>query len=91
MEAEELLSLLYTPKPNEWPPGGREAECLRIVRGLEAIMQHSTAEPFNAPVDLSAFPAYAMIIEYPIDLSTIKNRLENNFYRQVDVISAVFK
>jgi bromodomain and WD repeat domain-containing protein 1/3 len=46
-------------------------------------MEHSAAQPFNAPVDLSAFPAYGIIIEYPIDLSTIKARLENGYYRCV--------
>ena len=44
-------------------------------------MQHAASEPFNAPVDLTAFPVYAINIEYPIDLSTIKARLENGFYR----------
>lgn len=46
------------------------------------------AEPFNAPVDLSAYPEYAYEIEYPIDLSTIKARFENRFYRRI--LSAQF-
>ena len=44
-------------------------------------MELSIAEHFLAPVDLNAFPVYAMVIEYPIDLSTIKDRLNNRFYR----------
>jgi len=44
-------------------------------------MSHSLAEPFLTPVDLSAFHSYAMTIEYPMDLNTIKRRLENRFYR----------
>lgn len=43
----------------------------------------SIAEPFLVPVDLSRYPSYALIVEYPVDLSTIKARLENNFYRRI--------
>lgn len=81
VEKEELKMLLYNPGQSEWPPCGRDEECDRIVHGLEEVMQHSMAEPFNAPVDLNAFPLYAHVIEYPVDLSTIKARLENRFYR----------
>ncbi|ESP01057.1 hypothetical protein LOTGIDRAFT_140025, partial [Lottia gigantea] len=83
---EEMKALLYTPKANEWPPEGRDVECDRIVHGLELLMEHRIAEYFSAPVDLSAFPSYAIVIEYPIDLSTIKARLENRFYRRVNAI-----
>lgn len=80
---EELGSLMHVPKDTEWPAHGRDAECQRLVQGLEQIMELSIAEPFLAPVDLQAFPLYAMIIEYPVDLSLIKARLENRFYRRV--------
>lgn len=46
-------------------------------------MSISVAEPFIAPVDLSLYPSYALVVEYPIDLSTIKGRFENRFYRRV--------
>ena len=62
---------------------GRDAECDRIVAGLEQIMTLSVAESFNVPVDLNAFPVYAIIIAYPVDLSLIKARLENRFYRRI--------
>ena len=45
------------------------------------VMEHSIAEPFLTPVDINVFPSYAMSIEYPMDLNTIKRRLENRFYR----------
>ncbi len=77
---EERMSM-YTPKEGEWPAEGRDCECERIAYGLEKIMQLSLAEWFAAPVDLNAFPNYAIIIEYMVDLSTIKARLENRFYR----------
>ena len=81
MTPEELKSLQYEPKESEWPSGDREAECDRISHGFGQIMELAMAEYFSAPVDLSAFPSYAMVIEYPMDLSTIKARLENRFYR----------
>lgn len=76
----------YQCKSSEWPAQGCDSECDRIVRGLEQIMGLSIAEQFLVPVDLNAFPIYAMIIEYPIDLSTVKERLENRFYRRVAAI-----
>ena len=78
---EEIKALLYTPKDIEWPAHGREVECDRIVHGLAGIMELSMAEWFNVPVDLNAFPEYAFVIAYPIDLTTVKERLENRFYR----------
>ncbi|XP_059154571.1 bromodomain and WD repeat-containing protein 3-like [Physella acuta] len=83
---EEYKSLLYVPKKTEWPSCGREADSQRLIRGLEALMQHSVAEPFIAPVDLQQFPTYACFVSYPIDLSTIKTRLENGFYRRVTAL-----
>lgn len=79
----ELRTLRYEPKSWEWPTVGRDAECDRIVAGLEQIMTLSVAESFNVPVDLNAFPVYAIIIAYPVDLSLIKARLENRFYRRI--------
>lgn len=72
---------MYTPVKGEWPVCGRDAECDRIAHGMESVMQHSIAEQFLTPVDLNTFPIYAIIIEYLIDLTTIKSRLENRFYR----------
>lgn len=81
MTPEEFALMIYSPKESEWPDGGRALECDRISHGLESIMELSIAEHFLAPVDLNAFPAYAMVIEYLVDLSTIKARLDNRYYR----------
>lgn len=72
MSVEEITAVLYRPRPDEWPLGDREAACERIIMGLEQIMELSFAEPFIAPVDLNRYPSYATVVEYPIDLSTIK-------------------
>ncbi|EGI63952.1 PH-interacting protein [Acromyrmex echinatior] len=80
---EERQAILYQPHAEEWPMGDREATCRRIIRGLDQVMSLAIAEPFVVPVDLSLYPTYAYIVEYPIDLSTIKARFENHFYRRV--------
>ncbi|KAJ8679018.1 hypothetical protein QAD02_014805 [Eretmocerus hayati] len=73
----------YQPQPDEWPTGDREAASQRIIKGLDQVITLAIAEPFIAPVDLNAYPEYAYIIEYPIDLSTIKERFQNQFYRRI--------
>jgi bromodomain and WD repeat domain-containing protein 1/3 len=73
-------------KEEEWPECGKPDECLRIVNGLVRIMEFAQAEDFAAPVDLNKHPVYGMMISYPMDLSTIKSRVENHFYRRVEAI-----
>ena len=83
MLPEELQATLYQPKPEEWPRGDRDASCRRIIAGLEQVMGLAIADLFLAPVDLNIYPEYAFVVEYPIDLNTIKSRFENHFYRRI--------
>lgn len=83
---EERNKLCYRPRSNEWPRCGRDTFCERLVQGFSRIMELSIAEPFAVPVDLNAYPLYASVVAYPIDLTTIRTRLENRFYRRVDAI-----
>lgn len=80
---EEIQAILYRPKAEEWPRGDREGSCRRIVAGFENVMGLAIADPFLTPVDLNSYPSYAYVVEYPIDLSTIKSRFENHFYRRI--------
>lgn len=80
---EELQSILYQPTSDDWPNNGREAVTNYILTGLAKVMELAIAEPFLVPVDLNTYPTYAVIVEYPVDLSTIKARFENRFYRRV--------
>jgi bromodomain and WD repeat domain-containing protein 1/3 len=80
---EEIQAILYRPKNEEWPRGDRESTCRRIVGGLEQVMGLAIADAFLTPVDLNTYPTYAYVVEYPIDLSTIKSRFENHFYRRI--------
>lgn len=83
---DEIRSVMYQPCADEWPAHGRDVECERLIAGLQQIMSLSVAEPFLAPVDLNDFPTYAIMIEYPIDLSLIRERLDNRFYRRVTAV-----
>ncbi|XP_016981436.1 bromodomain and WD repeat-containing protein 3 isoform X1 [Drosophila rhopaloa] len=80
---EEIRATLYQPKGEEWHRGDRDGTCRRIINGLEQVMRLSIAEHFLAPVDLNIYPDYAYLIEYPIDLTTVKSRFENHFYRRI--------
>ncbi|XP_054271446.1 bromodomain and WD repeat-containing protein 3-like isoform X1 [Macrosteles quadrilineatus] len=83
VSSSEIAAILYRPRPDEWPLGDRDAACERILMGLDQVMELSVAEPFIAPVDLNRYPSYATVVEYPIDLSTIKARFEHRFYRRI--------
>nr|XP_010299703.1 PREDICTED: bromodomain-containing protein 3-like [Balearica regulorum gibbericeps] len=52
----------------------------RVV--MKAMWRHNFSWPFHLPVDAAALnlPDYYSIIKKPMDLSTIKKRLEHNYY-----------
>ncbi|XP_025150635.1 PH-interacting protein isoform X4 [Bubalus bubalis] len=79
----ETRSLIYKPLDGEWGSNPRDEECERIVTGINQLMTLDIASAFVAPVDLQAYPMYCTVVAYPTDLSTIKQRLENRFYRRV--------
>jgi bromodomain and WD repeat domain-containing protein 1/3 len=79
----EISSTLYTPKTDDWPPqGDRDFECDRISEGISQVMSLPLAKHFSEPVNLELFPNYAFVVKYPVDLSTIKARLDHRFYRR---------
>ncbi|VEN58721.1 unnamed protein product [Callosobruchus maculatus] len=49
---------------------------------LKAVWKHGYAWPFHQPVDAKKLnlPDYHRIIKQPMDLGTIKKRLDNNYY-----------
>uniref|UniRef100_A0A0P6ELS4 Wd repeat domain-containing-like protein n=1 Tax=Daphnia magna TaxID=35525 RepID=A0A0P6ELS4_9CRUS len=83
----EILRTSYMPGINDWPPvGDRDSESDRISFGISQIMDLDVAKHFSSPVDLDDFPTYASIVKYPMDLSTIKARLDHRFYRRVAAV-----
>lgn len=63
-------------RPNEmWQPIRR---CLMVV---ETLAKDEFADIFLEPVDLEDFPDYEELIDQPMDLGTIKQKLKNRKYQ----------
>uniref|UniRef100_A0A8C2XA21 Bromodomain and WD repeat domain containing 1 n=1 Tax=Cyclopterus lumpus TaxID=8103 RepID=A0A8C2XA21_CYCLU len=80
---DETSELMYKPLPGEWGESSRDAECERIVSGIDQLI---TVAPFSGPVDLVQYPTYCTVIAYPTDLGTISLRLRNRFYRHLSAL-----
>uniref|UniRef100_A0A3P8XUH4 PH-interacting protein n=1 Tax=Esox lucius TaxID=8010 RepID=A0A3P8XUH4_ESOLU len=80
---EEQRELLYVPLEGEWGTATRNHECLRIINAIDQLTMLDVAVPFALPVDLNAYPTYCTVVAYLTDLSTIRTRLENRFYRRM--------
>ncbi|KAF7731978.1 hypothetical protein EC973_007083 [Apophysomyces ossiformis] len=67
-----------------------EAERKFCTDTLKALMRHRAAGAFQVPVDPVAYniPDYFDIIKNPMDLSTIKSKLEDNLYDSIDAFAA---
>ncbi|XP_060608929.2 PH-interacting protein isoform X1 [Anolis sagrei] len=83
LTSAESRSLIYKPLDGEWGSRSRDDECERIISGINQLMTLDIASAFVAPVDFLAYPMYCTVVAYPTDLSTIKQRLENRFYRRL--------
>lgn len=63
---------------------GRNTNQLQFIAKnvLKAVWKHQHAWPFHQPVDAKKLnlPDYHKVIANPMDLGTIKKRLENNYY-----------
>ncbi|KAJ8355742.1 hypothetical protein SKAU_G00185360 [Synaphobranchus kaupii] len=83
LSEEEHRELLYVPLEGEWGSQTRNDECERIIAGIDQLATLDIAAPFVFPVDLQAYPTYCTVVAYLTDLSTIKERLMNRFYRRM--------
>ncbi|XP_034403808.1 bromodomain and WD repeat-containing protein 3 isoform X2 [Cyclopterus lumpus] len=83
---DETSELMYKPLPGEWGESSRDAECERIVSGIDQLITVEIAAPFSGPVDLVQYPTYCTVIAYPTDLGTISLRLRNRFYRHLSAL-----
>ncbi|XP_029920818.1 bromodomain-containing protein 3-like isoform X2 [Myripristis murdjan] len=78
---------IVNPRPPEvisLTKPGRNTNQLQFMKNvvLKALWRHEQAWPFYQPVDAIrlGLPDYYEIIKSPMDLGTIKKRLENNYY-----------
>lgn len=74
-------------QPPVVPPPERPGRCTNQLQYLcknvmKAVWKHQFSWPFQQPVDAKTLnlPDYHRIIKHPMDLGTIKKRLENNYY-----------
>ncbi|XP_078131500.1 bromodomain-containing protein 4-like isoform X2 [Sander vitreus] len=74
------------PPPEAWNPSRpkRQTNQLQYLLKdvLKTLWKHHFAWPFQAPVDAIklGLPDYYKIIKIPMDMGTIKKRLENHYY-----------
>ncbi|KAF4517925.1 hypothetical protein B566_EDAN005990 [Ephemera danica] len=71
----------YIPPPHR--PGRVTNQLQYLLKTvMKAVWKHPFAWPFQQPVDTKKLnlPDYHKIIKQPMDLGTIKRRLENNYY-----------
>ncbi|XP_054900127.1 PH-interacting protein isoform X1 [Poeciliopsis prolifica] len=80
---DEQKDLLYVPQDGEWNCRTRAEECERIIKAIDQLCTLDVAAPFAFPVDLQAYPTYCTVVAYVTDLSTIRERLVNRFYRRL--------
>lgn len=81
---EPVAGVVYPPY---LPPEGKPLRTTNQLQYLlktvvKAVWKHQFAWPFHQPVDAVSLnlPDYHKIIKQPMDLGTIKKRLENNYY-----------
>ncbi|KAK3920232.1 Homeotic protein female sterile [Frankliniella fusca] len=86
-EEPEIEPINGVVQPPTIPPPhrpGRVTNQLQFLQKivLKALLKHQFAWPFHQPVDAKKLnlPDYHKIIKKPMDLGTIKKRLENNYY-----------
>lgn len=76
-----VVQPVVKPHPNR--PGRATNQLHYIAKTvMKAVWKHQYSWPFQTPVDADdlKLPDYHQIITQPMDLGTIKKRLENNFY-----------
>ncbi|XP_068854958.1 bromodomain-containing protein 2 isoform X1 [Aphelocoma coerulescens] len=92
-ESPTMASVPSLPNPQVNPPPpevsnpkkpGRITNQLQYLHKvvMKALWKHQFAWPFRQPVDAVklGLPDYHKIIKQPMDMGTIKRRLENNYY-----------
>lgn len=81
-----------TPGPNKSRRNTNQLQfLLRVV--MKALWKHNFAWPFHSPVNAVKLrlPDYHKIIKQPMDLGTIKKRLENCYYYSASECTQDFK
>lgn len=76
-----MVQPLVVPPPDR--PGRSTNQLQYLLKTvMKAVWKHTFSWPFQQPVDAKKLnlPDYHKIIKQPMDLGTVKKRLENNYY-----------
>ncbi|XP_054155769.1 bromodomain-containing protein 3-like isoform X2 [Oppia nitens] len=76
-------SALSSAQPRRVPLNTSMKFCLDIIKELLTKKHRDYAWPFYEPVSLQQFPDYLEFVKKPIDLNTIKTKIETGQYRTV--------
>ena len=95
MEEKTKLEVPVVPKKGKWKPATRRLTNKLVMmkeRVMEPVWNHRYAWPFRAPVDTIklGIPDYFEIVKKPMDLGTIRERFDNNYYFSSDEAMADF-
>ena len=63
--------------------GAVKAELKEAKKVLKDLMGRQVAWPFNKPVDVTKIPQYYEVISHPMDLGTIRKKLEGGEYEDL--------
>uniref|UniRef100_A0A1A9W124 Peregrin n=1 Tax=Glossina brevipalpis TaxID=37001 RepID=A0A1A9W124_9MUSC len=61
-----------------------------LTKLLDALEARDTSEIFREPVDTSEVPDYLDIVTHPMDLGTMRNKLQSGQYSHLDQLQADF-
>ncbi|CAG9530357.1 unnamed protein product [Cercopithifilaria johnstoni] len=84
-EEDQVLFSQYPVNERDWMGAveGISACSERIIDAVRSLEDEPHIKPFAAPVNLTEYPDYLWDVDYPIDLSTIVERVKNRFYRRL--------
>ncbi|KAK6107108.1 WD domain G-beta repeat family protein [Brugia pahangi] len=84
-EEDQVLFSQYPVNERDWMGAveGISACSKRFIDAVRSMEDDPHIKPFAAPVNLIEYPDYLWDVDYPIDLSTIVERVKNRFYRRL--------
>ncbi|KAF9976942.1 hypothetical protein BGZ73_007452 [Actinomortierella ambigua] len=80
-----------TPKLQSPAPPKRKNIAQICHKLLDGLFRKDHYSLFSAPVDVQQVPDYALIIKHPMDLSTMRSKVDRGFYPKLDLFLEDFK
>ncbi|CAH2068930.1 unnamed protein product, partial [Iphiclides podalirius] len=88
----ECLSVLHAESSETRSPAMKKISlgvlCELLKHALERMMDLNGVEPFMHPVDRTAFPDYDRYVVHPMDLTLMKNNIDEGLYGSTEAFIA---